>query len=274
VSIEQQIETLERLAAADAEMKQLAEGLEKERGVLETLRSELDELAARLATDGDSIAEMEKTRNDLIQELRQVGQQIDRSREKMQRARNEREVNMCERELDELRKIQRDRDDEIKKIGELSDLARESTRVAEARKSELTAILAGSLEGATKSITDLSARLEAVTAERAAITKGLPGLLARRYDRLLSRNKVPIAMTHDGTCLGCFVKLPPMMFHQMLSRISFEECPTCHRIIYYTPPPTEEQRAAKAAAAAEAAASDEQASSDATDAQASGEASS
>jgi predicted nucleic acid-binding Zn-ribbon protein len=183
---------------------------------------------------------MEKTRGDLIQEIRNVSGQIDRSRDRLQRARNERESNAAERELDELRKIQRDRDDETKKLQELTAHARESIVESEARKTELQATLDGSLEGTMSTIGDLEKELTAKLSEREAVMKELPNMVGRRYERLHQRGKVPIASTSpDGTCLGCFVKLPPMMFHTMLSRTKFDECPQCHRIIYYTPPAPE-----------------------------------
>lgn len=249
MSIEQQILSLERLAVADVEITELTAGIEKERGEIAHLRDELSSLNERLEVDRVSISEMDKTRGDLIQELRQIAGQIDRSRDRLQRARNEREMNAAERELDELRKIQRDRDDEIKKLAELSEQAKVGFRESEERRAELDARLSGSLEGTTQIIAELESKLEAAQSARKEVTSGLPSLVFRRYERLHSTGKAPIASTHDGTCLGCFVKLPPMMFHKMLSRLAFEECPTCHRIIYYTPPPSEEELAARAAAA-------------------------
>lgn len=243
MSIEQQIATLEQLSETDALIKSLTEGAAKERGEIDEVRDEVAQLDERLETDRNSVVEMEKTRGDLVQELRQISQQIDRSRERLQRSRNEREVNAAERELDELRKIQRDRDDEVKKLVTLSDEARMSIQQAEQRRNELTQRLEGSLEGATQTIAGLEQQLSDAKAKREELAKQLPRMLRRRYDSMNSRDKVPIATTHDGTCLGCYVKLPPMVFHRMLSRLKFEECPTCHRIIYYTPPPAEGEEA-------------------------------
>jgi hypothetical protein len=258
VNIEQQIVDLELLVQTDAEIKELADKLGQERGEIEEVRTEVGELHGRIAGDGERVSEMEKTRNDLMQEMRQIASQIDRSRDRLGRARNEREVNAAERELDELRKIQRDRDEEVKKLQELSGHARESMVQSEARKTELSATLDGSLEGTMSTIGDLDGLLTAKREEREAVEKELPSMVARRYERLHGRGKVPIATTHDGTCLGCFVKLPPMMFHTMLSRTKFDECPQCHRIIYYTPPPTKEElAAAEAAKAAELEAAEE-----------------
>jgi len=245
VSIEQHILTLEQLAEADAAAKELEAQIEQERGDIEGVRVEVAELSQRLEDDRTSIQEMDKTRGDLVQELRTISGQIDRSRERLQRARNEREVNAAERELDELRKLHRDRDDEIKKLVGFAEAARTSIQEGEERKAELDARLEGSLEGKTKSIAVLEEKLEATQRSRKEAADKLPGLVIRRYESMHQRGKVPIAKTHDGTCLGCYVQLPPMMFHKMLSRLEFEECPNCHRIIYYAPPPPEEPPAAE-----------------------------
>jgi predicted nucleic acid-binding Zn-ribbon protein len=276
VSIENAIETLEKLVAADDEIKTLTDAIEQEQGALDGIRKELADLEERLAADRERVSEMDKTRNDLVQEMRQISGQIDRSRERLQRARNEREAQAAERELDELRKIQRDRDDEVKKLGELSEQARTSIQEAETRKAELDERLSGSLAGTTDKITALETELSGKREARNALSKDMPSIVFRRYERLLSRGRSPVAKTTDGTCLGCFVKLPPMLFHQMLSRRQFEECPNCHRIIYYEPPPTEEELAAAAAEAAKADAADagDEGSADAAAEQASGDASS
>jgi predicted nucleic acid-binding Zn-ribbon protein len=62
-------------------------------------------------------------------------------------------------------------------------------------------------------------------------------VLYRRYESIRSRRPVAIAKTHDGTCLGCHMSLPPMMFQKMLQQGEFEQCPSCRRILYYVPAP-------------------------------------
>ncbi|MEM1033328.1 MAG: hypothetical protein AAGN82_23540 [Myxococcota bacterium] len=237
MSIVKQIETLEELVDIDRELKELTEGVSNHRGELDQVAEEVSILDERIEADGASISEMEKTRSDLVQEVRQLGDQISRSRDRLQRARNSRETNAAEREVKELGELRRDRDHEIKKLGDLSDQARENVMQAEERKKELESRLAGSIEGTTKTIQDLEARLDALRARRDGVKGKLPRLLMRRYERMMERRGSAVAKTHDGTCLGCYVQLPPMLFTQMLSQTRFEECPMCHRIIYYTPKP-------------------------------------
>lgn len=235
MSIGEQIPHLEALVTADEEIRILAEQIAQEKDAIESIRAEVAQLAERLAEDRRSVGEMDKTRLDLVQEMRQIDKQLERSRERFQRARNEREVNAAERELDELRKIQRDRSEETKKLVNLTEQARGSIKENEQRVSELTARLDGSLEGATETIRRLEATLAEKQHARQSMGDKLPKRVYRRYEMLRSRGLQPVAKTHDGTCLGCHIALPPMMFHEMLSRTKFEECPHCHRIIYYQP---------------------------------------
>jgi predicted nucleic acid-binding Zn-ribbon protein len=247
VSVEQQIADLEQLVETDGEIKELTEKIGLERNSIDHIRAEVLQLQGRLEEDRASIAEMDKTRNDLMQELRQISGQIDRSRERLGRSRNEREANAAERELDELRKLQRDRDEEVRKLVGLADEARLSVQASEQRIVELNSRLEGSLEGATKSIASLEGSLADARGRRDKVVAKLPNRLYRRYESILSRGRVPVAKTYDGTCRGCYVQLPPMLFHQLLSRTEFGECPNCHRILYYVSP---EQAAAEAEAKA------------------------
>lgn len=237
MGIDAQIESLEQLAALDAEIRQLTEKFDAQRGDLDALRVSQGELEQRLVRDRASLSEMERTRGELQVDHRNIVQQLERSRERMQRSRNEREVQAAERELDELRRLQRDRDDEIGKMHALCEQARVTIEENEQKLAGLKERLQGSEEGTVSELGVREAEIAERRAGRAAILAKLPSLTGRRYEAMHSRGKVPIASTTDGTCRGCNVQLPPMLFHRLLARTQFEECPFCHRILWYTPPP-------------------------------------
>lgn len=236
MSIVDQISHLEALVALDARIRELSEQLEKEQSSVAGVRTELSETEAQLEHDRESVSEMEKTRQELHQELRQYDKQLERSRDRLGRARTERESQAAEREVEELRKLQRERDEEVRRVGSLIEQARASIDEDEARVEALRADLAGTTEGAVAAAADVTTQLEQRKKERTDLVKKLPQRVVRRYETLLPRRPVPVAKTHDGTCLGCHIGLPPALFHEMLSRVRFEECPHCHRIIYYEPP--------------------------------------
>jgi len=237
VTIRDQISALEALARIDADVRRLEEELGKQRAAREALRSEVASLDARIALDSQRVTDIERTRSELTTELRQTTQQVERSREKLQRSRNERESNAAQREVEELRRLVRDHEREIEKLGQLLESARASIADASSKRASLTAgstITDGS-EAATD--TDQPSQLEEQLRERTAAREvagqALPQALFRRYETIRTRRPNAIASTHNGTCGGCHIAVPPMMFQKMLRQEEFEQCPNCRRILYY-----------------------------------------
>lgn len=235
MSIRDQIAPLEELSAIDVDLKRVQEQLDKQTSGLSGMQTEVQSLEDRLKTDRDTVAEMERTRGELMGELRQMSNQIERSREKMGRARNEREVNAAQREVEELRKLHRDREEELERLNGAADAARAAIDSTDKKRSDLSGQLTGSADGIATSIGELSSEKARLSAERAKVVAKLPVVLYRRYESIRTRRPVAIAKTHDGTCLGCHLGVPPMMFQKMRRQQEFEQCPHCRRILYYVP---------------------------------------
>jgi predicted nucleic acid-binding Zn-ribbon protein len=235
VSIREQIAFLEELSAIDADLRRLDEQLEKHQKGLSGMRSEVLALDERLKADRDTLLQMEKTRGELSTEIRQMTQQIERSREKLGRSRNERESNAAQREVEELRKLHRDREQDLERLSGAAGQARTAIADAEAKR----AALAGELEGTQAGIVTMIGELEAERQERqearTRVVAKIPPTLVRRYDSIRTRRPMAIAKTHDGTCLGCHLSVPPMMFQKMRRQEEFEQCPYCRRLLYYVP---------------------------------------
>jgi predicted nucleic acid-binding Zn-ribbon protein len=236
VTIQAQIEVLEALAAVDAELKDLNDALTLEREGLRSKQSQLSSLDERFERGRKSVEEMEKMRNDLVAELRQMGLQVERSREKLSRCRTEREANAAQRELEELRKLLRDREQEIEKIETLLTQARDESSKLSTERTQLSGEL-GASQGDTLSRLEVSERVVAEkTAVRDALAKRVEGALYRRYEMIRKRKGNAIAHTTKGTCSACHMQLQPMLFQQLLRADSFTQCPSCNRILYFRAP--------------------------------------
>jgi predicted nucleic acid-binding Zn-ribbon protein len=244
LSLKDQIACLEALAAVDAELRRIDDQLADEHNLLTKMKTELRKLDDKLATDRASVSEMEKMRADLTVEARQMTAQIERSREKLARSRNERESNAAQRELEELRKLQRDREDEINKLAVLLEAAKKTIEETDAEQKRIADDLGGRES-------DVSAKLAAVTQERDAkqvergrLAKTVEPVTLRRYERVRKQRDNAIAKTIDGTCLSCHMRLPPMLFQKLMRGEAFEQCPSCARILYYESPADAQQRGA------------------------------
>ncbi|NUO52375.1 MAG: hypothetical protein HOV80_26290 [Polyangiaceae bacterium] len=235
MSILELIPRLEALADLDERIRVLEEDLAVRRGGLDALKTEVAELRRRSDEGKVSIASMEKTRNELQLEARSMQNQMEKSREKLGRSRNERESMAAQRELEELKRLVRDREDEVEKLGAVAEQAKAAVAKDEGRHNELSAELAGTAEGALQTVQEKERERETLLGERNAAQKLLPPLLYRRYEQIRARKPRAIAKTSDGTCSGCNIAVPPMMFQKMLRSEEFEQCPQCKRILYYVP---------------------------------------
>lgn len=233
MSIQSQIDALEKLSGLDAELKELSDVLRKERGELDTKKARLAELRERLSRGKQSIEEMERARGELMGELRQMTIQIDRSREKLSRCRTEREANAVQRELEELRKLHRDREIEIEKLDTLIEAGRGDVTNVLAEYDELEADLA-SIEGeATGRIGEAQTAFDERSKLREELVKAVPPQLYRRYELVRSRRGTALAYTHTGICSACNMHLQPMLFQKLKRGEELGQCPSCNRIIYF-----------------------------------------
>ncbi|HEV8548725.1 MAG TPA: C4-type zinc ribbon domain-containing protein, partial [Polyangiaceae bacterium] len=229
------IEALEELAALDAQLRDLSELFSKEQKTLSDKKASAKSLEDRLSRGKQSLEEMEKARGDLVGELRQMGIQVERSREKLARCRTEREANAAQREVEELRKLYRDREIELEKLDGLISQGRGEFEQVTEQHGAVSGEL-GSSEG--ESLTKIASSEEELTkkqSEREAIVQRIKPELYRRYEMIRKRKGTALAWTRDGTCSACHIRLQPMLFQKLLRADDFGQCPSCNRILYFRP---------------------------------------
>lgn len=222
----------------DAEVKALEEKLAEERGLLNGLKESLKKLDDKLQTDRGAVAAADKQRIELQNDIRTMTQQIEHSREKLNRSRTERESQAAQRELEELRKLVRDREDEITRIESETSGTRTAVETSEAEHKRLSDELAAKEGDIQEKVKKLEADKNEKGGGRDAIVKRLPPQLYRRYEMIRGRRGNALATTTDGTCKACNMALPPQLFHKLRREPTIEQCPSCNRIIYFQPPTT------------------------------------
>lgn len=248
MSIPEQIRALEKLAQVDAELRELTEQLTQERSTLDGLKSGIAKLDDKLAIDRNALAAMDKTRGELIQDVRNMNQQLEHSRDKLGRSRTEREANAAQRELEELRKLIRDREEEIGKLTADADAYRQQIEATEADHKKLADELAAREGEISARLGEVDGKAQSKKIERDAAAKLLPAQLYRRYEMIRAKRGTAVAQTSDGTCNACHMSLPPQLFHRLRREPILEQCPSCHRIIYFAAPKAAVEAAASTGA--------------------------
>jgi hypothetical protein len=236
LSIPEQIRSLEDLAAIDAELKILDDQLNQERSTLTTLKGNLKRLEEKLKSDTLSVTATDKARNELVTDVRTMMQQLEHSRDKLNRSRTERETNAAQRELEELRKLVRDREEDITKLTSEGDSVRAQIDATNVDVKKLQEELGSSEGDINSTLTRIENEMKGKVTQREAIQKQLPSILYRRYDMIRGKKGTGIAQTSDGTCKACNMSLPPQLFHRLRREPMIEQCPSCQRLIYFVPP--------------------------------------
>jgi predicted nucleic acid-binding Zn-ribbon protein len=197
VKISAQVEALEKLAELDAELATLDGQLSQEREALDKRRGQLRQLEDKLGVSRASIEDMERTRSELLTEARQMSAQMERSREKLARCRTEREVNAVQREVEELRKLFKDREGEVEKLSQLCDQARSEADGTTKERDAIAAELGSSESDVTTKLAELEREAGGKRKLRGALVEKVQPALFRRYETIRKRKGSSIAYATD-----------------------------------------------------------------------------
>lgn len=193
-----------------------------------------------------ALAEADKARGEAHHELRSSQNQIEQSRDKLARVRSERENQAVGRELEELRRIVRDQEGEMRKLDTLISEYREKIELTQSEIEKASGDLQGKGGSLNERIAELEASLAATATERAEAFKSIPTGIARKYELIKQKRGSAVATTTDGTCTACHIALPPQLFHNLRRASVHDQCPSCNRLIFFVPPPSGSTDAASA----------------------------
>jgi len=234
-AVRDQFEVLKVLVVSDEEIRKLDLELLKEREALEGVKKDLTRVRELIEQERHRYDEIDHDRGARIQEGRVMQQQLERSREKMNRTRNEKESNAVQRELEETRKLLRDVEDAVGKRSLELDELRKSIIDHEEQEAGFVARI-GETEGA------VSARLQEIEADRSAkaklreeIAKKLPATMLRKYDQIRAKRNSGAARLEQGRCKACNMSIPPQMAQRIVRADVLEQCPSCNRFLYVEP---------------------------------------
>jgi predicted nucleic acid-binding Zn-ribbon protein len=225
------MEILKELVAQDEEIRKLDLELGKEREALETSKKELTRVREKIEAERAQYDVFEADRGGRIHEARVLQQQLERSREKLNRTRNEKEQNAVTRELEETRKLLRDVEDAVgRRVIELDDLKKS---IMDHEEEEATyAARIGETEGA------VSVRLSEIETERGekagvreAVAKKLPPATLRKYDQVRAKRNSGAARLEQGQCKACNMSIPPQLAQRITRHEILEQCPSCNRFL-------------------------------------------
>ena len=233
VPLLEELKKLVNLQTVDSEIFKLEEELD-------TLPDSNDALEEQIVEKENKIKELKNAIDLQVDEKNKRDEIYKKGEEKLKTItgkqsaiRNKEEYNALLREIDNIKRFNRDLSDEIAEI----------SREIEAKTEELNATkkqFSDEIEGFKNQIKINSDRMEELETtidklyeEREKLAKNIKPVVYNKYQRILgtSPNGKAIAMAEHRVCLGCNMTLPPELYNMVLRAVRIEVCPNCQCIL-------------------------------------------
>ena len=228
------IDTLAALQAIDQRRRERQLEIED----LEATSAQLTEDLAAKRAEVDSVRETSGLaairRRELEALLQEEERRIMNSRMRLDRIRNERELEAARAEIDGLKESKSRHEEELLEMMEQGETVDGGLEEAEAALTELDTAHGEHCAKAEGRVEQLKREIEAEAAERERTAAELPDNLRRRYEQIFNRRAgLAVVRVGNGNCLGCNMRVPPQLYNEVLRREKIHNCPACQRILYW-----------------------------------------
>ncbi len=229
-----QIEQLVALQRVDSEIIDIRVAMEAAPKEVDALRTEYDKLQAAKEQVAEKMVYLVEQSKRLDGEITDDTMKIKKSKNKLMMATNTKEYHAMMREMDNMEKLNRMREEERATLEE--EMARQKA-AQEALDEELKSFetqleeKSNTLQARTK---DAETRLGGLDKERNAAGDSVPPPVLSRYEFIRSRLKAPVIVpVKAGICSGCHIMIPPQSFIELQKGSQILSCPNCQRLIYW-----------------------------------------
>lgn len=230
----EELKKLKDLQLVDSEIFELEEELDNLPEQNENLVAQIGEMESKLEELRNAIKiqmEEKQKREDI---LKKGEDKLKNITGKQQSAiRNKEEYNALLREIDNIKRFNRDISDEVGEIDKEIGFKNTELELIENESLEKIKEFKDLISKNEKRMNDLEKIVDKKYKDREKIAEKIRPVVVRKYQRIFdsSLNGKAIALAEDRVCLGCNMTLPPELFNLVLRSKRIEVCPNCQCIL-------------------------------------------
>lgn len=229
-----QIEQLIILQSVDDEILQLQDVIEQAPKKIAGLEEKMEVQGNQKAELLERIELLNQQKKKLYKEIEEDNAKIKKSKNKLMMVENSREYHAMMREMDNLEKTNRLREDEKVALEEDLESKNNLLQVVDNEVQQMEqeySDLKKEMEIKTQEARD---RLEQLGEERKNACRAIPAPILSRYEFIRHRLSNPIiAPVEDSVCTGCHISIPPQTFIELQKGAQIMSCPNCQRLIFW-----------------------------------------
>ncbi|WP_294626280.1 zinc ribbon domain-containing protein, partial [uncultured Bilophila sp.] len=159
---------------------------------------------------------------------------IKKSKSKMMQVSNSREYQAMAREMDNMEKVNRSREEERAALMEEKMHQDRALQEVDAVWADLKAELETKQVSLETRLDEARKRLEELAQVRSETGSAVPRPVLDRYEFIRRRLSHPVIVpVTAGVCSGCRIMIPPQTFIELQGGHKIINCPNCQRLIYW-----------------------------------------
>jgi predicted nucleic acid-binding Zn-ribbon protein len=226
----QQLATLQKVDVEIAAFKKSAETYPKQ---IAELEKEFGLVRSAVEAERAKLDDIDRQRSTLEMTITEEKDKVKKWEARLTEQRSTREYSALAREIDIAKKSNLSMGEELTELGKNQVSQREAVKARDGELQARQKELAGKMTGLRAKLAEAEAGVKGLEEKRSEAAKGVDVTLLRRYDHIRKkRMPVLVPLATGGTCTGCRMNVPPQMYNTLSTTQTFDNCPSCQRIIY------------------------------------------
>lgn len=234
------IKSLKELQAIDLEAKKIDDQISLGNDSLEKRNTEIAQLIDTIEALKTKTETIDARRRELEAEIEDELVKLKDRQSKLMNVQTNREYQSLLNEIEESKKKNREREDEMVMLMERSESIKQELTEQENVCSAKKQLLAEEEEKVRDTNKALISQKEAILKTRDEKAQKVSAGGLKKYEMLREkRDGIAVVQVTNGVCHGCHMNIPPQLFNNLLRNEELLNCPTCHRMMFYEPPEAE-----------------------------------
>lgn len=224
-----EVQRLDNLIAdAEEKLAGVPDYLEKAQNELETAQAEFDDFKGKYDTDLGA-------KNEIQTNYEENKALLEKAQLKLPEVKkNNKEYEAVLKEMDVLKKTVNDAEEKLVVLSESVDKYQAADDGVISKLENAKKTYEESLQKREEENSDLTSELASNKKARKDAEKGVKKSLLAKYDRVRkARNNLAVVRVDDETCTGCYIKVPPQLYVEVVKDQEIYQCPNCQRFLYH-----------------------------------------
>jgi len=228
-----ELEMLLRLQKIDLKILTIKKELQEAPARFEALQESQAQKEQELTEMKEKLSTLQERRFEVEDELKMETERLRKSQKKLTLIKTEREYHAILKEIDEIKKANKSREDEILEAEEEIEKINNEIDAKNKEIKEVNAQLKSEEKTLSKKTKALEKEIARLTKERKKEEKDVQPALLSRYSFLKDKlGGLVVVSVINGVCAGCNMNIPPQLYNELLRDDKVYSCPTCQRFIY------------------------------------------